>query len=184
MILDYDLVISIHWSHFWRAMFWARKVRFWGEAYLHLLNNRIYRERSFENLHCTNLSKLKQISIQILMNENNKSFYLSDMFEFIHHPKYGCCDLEGLMCHLTYYYSNPILILKIWIFNKITFYFENIIEVVQVYLEMLFKCRTNVFLFFILNHMNLDFLFEIMYKTCVNIHFKIKESVKICAKNI
>jgi hypothetical protein len=30
------------------------------------------------------------------MNENNKSFYPSDMFEFIHHPKYGCRDLKGL----------------------------------------------------------------------------------------
>jgi hypothetical protein len=81
---------------FWRIMFWTRKVSFWGETYLHLLNNRIFVERSFENLHCTNLSKLMQESIQILMNENNKSFYSSDMFEFIHHPKYGCCDLKGL----------------------------------------------------------------------------------------
>jgi hypothetical protein len=31
------------------------------------------------------------------MNESNKSFYPSDMFEFIHHPKYGCHDLKGLM---------------------------------------------------------------------------------------
>jgi hypothetical protein len=31
------------------------------------------------------------------MNENNKSFYPSDMFEFIHHPQYGCRDLKGLM---------------------------------------------------------------------------------------
>jgi hypothetical protein len=53
-------------------------------------------ERSFENLHCRNLSKLMEESIQILMNENNKSFYRSDMFEFIHHPKYGCHDLKGL----------------------------------------------------------------------------------------
>jgi hypothetical protein len=30
------------------------------------------------------------------MNENNKSFYPSDMSEFIHHPKYGCHDLKGL----------------------------------------------------------------------------------------
>jgi hypothetical protein len=30
------------------------------------------------------------------MNENNKSFYPSDMFEFIHHPEYGCRDLKGL----------------------------------------------------------------------------------------
>jgi hypothetical protein len=37
-----------------------------------------------------------QESIQILMNENNKSFYPSDMFEFIHHLEYGCCDLKGL----------------------------------------------------------------------------------------
>jgi hypothetical protein len=26
------------------------------------------------------------------MNENNKSFYLRDMFEFILHPKYECRD--------------------------------------------------------------------------------------------
>jgi hypothetical protein len=31
------------------------------------------------------------------MNENNKFFYPSDMFEFIHHPKYGCHNLKGLM---------------------------------------------------------------------------------------
>jgi hypothetical protein len=30
------------------------------------------------------------------MNENNKSFYPSDVFEFIHHSKYGCHDLKGL----------------------------------------------------------------------------------------
>jgi hypothetical protein len=63
---------------------------------LHLLNNRIFVKKSFENLHSTNLSKLMQESIQILMNENNKSFYPSNMFEFIHHPEYGCHDLKGL----------------------------------------------------------------------------------------
>jgi hypothetical protein len=31
------------------------------------------------------------------MNENNKSFYPLDMFEFIHYPEYGCRDLKGLM---------------------------------------------------------------------------------------
>jgi hypothetical protein len=61
------------------------------------LNNRIFVERSFENLHCTNLSKLMEESIQILMNENKKSFYSLDMFEFIHHPEYGCRDLKGLI---------------------------------------------------------------------------------------
>jgi hypothetical protein len=30
------------------------------------------------------------------MNENNKSFYPLDMFDFIHHPEYGCRDLKGL----------------------------------------------------------------------------------------
>jgi hypothetical protein len=30
------------------------------------------------------------------MNENNKSFYPSNMFEFIHHSEYGCHDLKGL----------------------------------------------------------------------------------------
>jgi hypothetical protein len=30
------------------------------------------------------------------MNENNKSFYPSDMFEFIHHPEYGCRNLKEL----------------------------------------------------------------------------------------
>jgi hypothetical protein len=39
------------------------------------LNNGVFAERSFENLYYTNLSKLMQESIQILMNENNKSFY-------------------------------------------------------------------------------------------------------------
>jgi hypothetical protein len=33
---------------------------------------------------------------QIWTNENNKSFYPRDMFEFIHHPKYGCCDHKRL----------------------------------------------------------------------------------------
>jgi hypothetical protein len=35
-------------------------------------------------------------SIQFLMNENNKSFYPSNMFEFIHHLEYGCRDLKEL----------------------------------------------------------------------------------------
>jgi hypothetical protein len=30
------------------------------------------------------------------MNENNQSFYPSDIFEFIHHPEYGCRNLKGL----------------------------------------------------------------------------------------
>jgi hypothetical protein len=30
------------------------------------------------------------------MKTTNKSFYPLDMFEFIHHPKYGCQDLKGL----------------------------------------------------------------------------------------
>jgi hypothetical protein len=30
------------------------------------------------------------------MNENNKSFYPLNIFEFIHHPEYGCLDLKGL----------------------------------------------------------------------------------------
>jgi hypothetical protein len=33
---------------------------------------------------------------QILIKENNKSFYPLDMFEFIYHPGYGCCNLQGL----------------------------------------------------------------------------------------
>jgi hypothetical protein len=33
-------------------------VSFLGETYLHLLNNRIFVERSFENLHCINLLEL------------------------------------------------------------------------------------------------------------------------------
>jgi hypothetical protein len=31
------------------------------------------------------------------MKENNKSFYPLDMFEFVHHLEYRCCDLKGLM---------------------------------------------------------------------------------------
>jgi hypothetical protein len=31
------------------------------------------------------------------MNENNKFFYPSDMFDFIHHLEYECRDLKGLM---------------------------------------------------------------------------------------
>jgi hypothetical protein len=34
--------------------------------------------------------------MQILMDENNKSFYPLDMFEFIHHLEYGCRDLKRL----------------------------------------------------------------------------------------
>jgi hypothetical protein len=30
------------------------------------------------------------------MNENNKSFYPSYIFEFIHHPDYRCRNLKGL----------------------------------------------------------------------------------------
>jgi hypothetical protein len=86
-------ILLIHWSHFWRIMFWTRKVNFWGETYLHLLNNRIYVEKNFENLHYINLSKLMKKSTQYLMNEHNKSFYPSNMFEFIHHPEYGCRNL-------------------------------------------------------------------------------------------
>jgi hypothetical protein len=37
--------------------------------------------------------------MQTLMNENNKSFYPSDMFKFIHHLEYGCHDLKGLKHH-------------------------------------------------------------------------------------
>jgi hypothetical protein len=86
----------IHWSHFSSIMFWAKKVIFWGETYLHSLNNKILVERSLKNLYCTNLSKLIQESIQILMNENNNPFYPWSMFEFIHHPNYGCCNHWGL----------------------------------------------------------------------------------------
>jgi hypothetical protein len=31
------------------------------------------------------------------MNEYNKSFYPSNMFEFIYHPEYGWRDLKGLI---------------------------------------------------------------------------------------
>jgi hypothetical protein len=46
-------ILLIHWSHFWRVTFWTRKVSFWGETYLHILNNRIFVKRNFENLNCT-----------------------------------------------------------------------------------------------------------------------------------
>jgi hypothetical protein len=71
------------------------------------LNNRIFVERSFENLHHTNFSKPMEETTQILMNENNKSFYPLNMFEFIHHPKFGCRDLKGLKLS-----SNPTEVLK------------------------------------------------------------------------
>jgi hypothetical protein len=35
--------------------------------------------------------------MQILMNENNKSFYPLNLFEFIHHLQYGCLNLKGLI---------------------------------------------------------------------------------------
>jgi hypothetical protein len=31
------------------------------------------------------------------MDENNKPFYPSDMFEFIHHPEYGYRDLKRVI---------------------------------------------------------------------------------------
>jgi hypothetical protein len=43
----------------------------------------------FENPYNANAFKLKEESKKIWMNGNNKSFYPRDMFEFIHHPKYG-----------------------------------------------------------------------------------------------
>jgi hypothetical protein len=43
------------------------------------------------------------------MNENNKSFYPSDMFEFIHHPKNGRRDLKG------------VKFLDLFIFEKLIF---------------------------------------------------------------
>ena len=85
--------------------------------------------------------------------------------------------------NLTYYQSDPILILKIWVFNKFIVYFRNEFEVVQIHLYMLFKCKTNVFFLF-LCCMSLDFLLEIMCKTCVHMHFKIEIFFKIRAKNI
>jgi hypothetical protein len=33
---------------------------------------------------------------QILIKENNKSFYPLDTFEFIYYLGYGCCNLKGL----------------------------------------------------------------------------------------
>jgi hypothetical protein len=39
------------------------------------------------------------------MNENNKSFYPSNMFEFIYHPEYGCRDLKGLNLEESIYIS-------------------------------------------------------------------------------
>jgi hypothetical protein len=51
-------ILLIYLNHFWRIMFWTKKVSFWGETYLHLLNNRIFVERNSENLHCTTFSKL------------------------------------------------------------------------------------------------------------------------------
>jgi hypothetical protein len=53
-----NFIVLIHWSYYYRVMFWTLKVSFSGEMYLHLLNNRIFVERSFENLHFTNLSKV------------------------------------------------------------------------------------------------------------------------------
>jgi hypothetical protein len=99
-----NFILLIYLSHFWRVILWTRKVSFWDETYLHLLNSRIYIERSFENLHYTNHSQVMYESTQILMNENNKSFYPLGMFEFIHHPKYGCRNLKGLMYWYKYIY--------------------------------------------------------------------------------
>jgi hypothetical protein len=51
------------------------------------------------------------------MNENNKSFYPSTMFEFIHHPEYGCRDLKGLR-QLACWTSNSHLKSRFWSFSK------------------------------------------------------------------
>jgi hypothetical protein len=63
---------------------------------LHSLNNRIFVDMSFKNPYYSNVSKLINKFISIWMNENNKSFFPRDMFQFIHHPKYGCRDHLGL----------------------------------------------------------------------------------------
>jgi hypothetical protein len=81
------LILLTQESHFWRLMLWTKKVNSWDETYLHLLNNRIFVEKSFENLYYTNLSKLIQESIQILVNENNKSFDPSQSKCLIRVPK-------------------------------------------------------------------------------------------------
>jgi hypothetical protein len=42
------------------------------------------------------LQKFIETNVRIYTNFdewNNKSFYPSNMFEFIHHPEYGCHDL-------------------------------------------------------------------------------------------
>jgi hypothetical protein len=44
---------------------------------------------SFEILCFTNVRRLIYKSMQILIYENIKFLYLKDVFEFIHHPKYG-----------------------------------------------------------------------------------------------
>jgi hypothetical protein len=50
---------------------------------------------------------------------------------------------------------------------------------------MLLKCKTNVFLFFILCHMSLEFLLENMCKTCVFYTFKNKRICQnMCQKPI
>jgi hypothetical protein len=50
---------------------------------------------------------------------------------------------------------------------------------------MLIKCKTNIFLFFILCHMSLDFLFENMCQTCVFYTFKNKSICQnMCQKHI
>jgi hypothetical protein len=60
--------------------------------------------------------------IQILMNENNKSFYPSNMFEFIHHPEYGCRSLKGLKTIIVTN-ANTILLMNLSI-NANSFKYE------------------------------------------------------------
>jgi hypothetical protein len=45
-----------------------------------------------------------------VVNENNFYFYPRDMFEFIDHPKCGCCGHKGLMNMIN---SNNLLLFAI-----------------------------------------------------------------------
>jgi hypothetical protein len=42
------------------------------------------------------------------MNEKYKAIYPLDMFEFIHHPKYGCHDLKGLRTMYGHHIENSL----------------------------------------------------------------------------
>jgi hypothetical protein len=95
MVFLKDFCIAYSLNPFWRVMFETRKVD-WGEPYLHYLNKTIFVEKSFEILCNTKYFKTNTRIYTNLDEWKQQASYLRNMFEFIHHPKYGCSKSLGL----------------------------------------------------------------------------------------